>query len=142
MKLFLLISTFILCGAQVSADTLHVPSEQYSSIQSAIDDANDGDTVIISTGTYQENINFLGKAITVRSTDPNDPNIVAATIIDGNEPNDPDYGSVITFSSGEGNQSVLTGLTITGGTGFNRMGIQRHLSLSYYSSALCNIRRG
>ncbi|GAI61123.1 unnamed protein product, partial [marine sediment metagenome] len=43
--------------------------------------------------TYYENINFLGKAITVRSTDPNDPNVVAATIIDGNQPDDPNKAS-------------------------------------------------
>jgi len=117
MKRVLLIATFVLCWTQVSAETLHVPSEQYSTIQSAIDDANDGDAVVVSDGTYQENIDFLGRAITVRSADPNDPNVVAGTIIDGNAPADSNFGSVVTFNSGEDTNSVLSGFTITGGTG-------------------------
>ncbi len=41
------------------AATLDVPLE-YSTIQSAIDAANSGDTVLVDDGTYVENINFLG----------------------------------------------------------------------------------
>jgi hypothetical protein len=100
-----------------SAYTLYVPSGDYPTIQSAIDDANTGDTIIVSEDRYYENIDFLGKAITVRSTNPDDANIVAATIIDGNQPSDVNKGSVVTFRSGEGNDSVLSGFTITGGTG-------------------------
>ncbi len=117
MKRFLLIAAFTLCWTQVSAQTLYVSSGEYSSIQSAINDANDGDTIVVSAGTYQENINFLGKAITVRSVDPNDPNMVAATIIDGSNPVDPNIGSVVTFNNGEDTNSVLSGFTITEGTG-------------------------
>jgi parallel beta-helix repeat protein len=117
MKRFLLIAAFTLCLTQVSAQTLYVSSGEYSSIQSAINNANDGDTIVVSAGTYQENINFLGKAITVRSVDPNDPNVVVATIIDGSNPVDPNIGSVVTFNSGEDTNSVLSGFTITGGSG-------------------------
>ncbi|MCJ7778145.1 MAG: right-handed parallel beta-helix repeat-containing protein [Sedimentisphaerales bacterium] len=119
MARFVLIAVFAfaLCWTQVSAQTLYVPSGEYSSIQSAIDDANNGDTIVVSAGTYQENINFLGKAITVRSVDPNDPNMVAATIIDGSNPVDPNIGSVVTFNSGEGTNSVLSGFTIQNGSG-------------------------
>ena len=69
---------------------------------------------MVSAGTYHENINFLGKAVTVRSADPN---VAAGTIIDGNAPADINFGSVVTFNSGENANSVLTGFTITGGTG-------------------------
>jgi len=117
MKRFLLITAFVLSWTQVRADTLYVSAGEYSSIQSAIDDANDGDVIIADPNTYYENINFLGKAITVRSTDPNDPNVVAATIIDGNQPDDPNKASVVTFNNGEDANSVLSGFTITGGTG-------------------------
>jgi parallel beta-helix repeat protein len=117
MKRFLLIAAFTLCWTQVSAQTLYVPSAEYSTIQSTINDANDDDTIVVSAGTYQENINFLGKAITVRSVDPNDPNMVAATIIDGSNPVDPNIGSVVTFNGGEDANSVLSGFTITGGSG-------------------------
>lgn len=117
MKRLLPIAVFALCWTQLWAQTLYVGTGGYSSIQSAINDANNGDTIIVDANTYYENINFLGRAITVKSTDPNDPNVVAATIIDGNRPGDPNFGSVVIFNSGEDNQSVLTGFTITGGTG-------------------------
>jgi len=106
-----------LCWTSLSAQTLYVPSGEYSSIQSAINDANNGDTIVVSAGTYQENINFLGKAITVRSVDPNDPNVAAATIIDGSNPVDPNIGSVVTFNNGEDANSVLSGFTIQNGSG-------------------------
>lgn len=106
-----------MCWTQVSAQTLYVPSGEYSSIQSAINDANNGDTIIVSAGIYLENISFLGKAVTVRSADPNDPNVVAATIIDGSNPVDPNIGSVVTFNHNEGPNSVLAGFTIQNGSG-------------------------
>jgi parallel beta-helix repeat protein len=100
----------------LQAESLYVPS-QHSTIQSAIDAAINGDTIIVSPGVYLENINFKGKAITVQSTDPNNPNVVAATIINGSSPTDPNFGSVVIFKSGEDNNSILAGFTITGGTG-------------------------
>lgn len=116
-RILLTIVAFTLCRAQVLAQTLYVSPGEYSNIQSAINDADDGDTIIVSAGTYQENINFLGKAITVRSADPNDPNVVATTIIDGSNPVDLNIGSAVTFNTGEDTNSVLSGFSITGGTG-------------------------
>jgi len=117
MKGFLLIAAFLLCCPAVWGRELQVRPEDYNSIQSAIDDANDEDTVIVSAGTYPENIDFLGKAITVRSVDPNDPDVVAATIIDGSNSSDPNFGSVVTLKNGEDVNSVLSGFTIRNGTG-------------------------
>ncbi len=117
MKRLLLVITLALCCGEISADTLYVPSGQYSTIQSAIDDSNNGDTIIISAGTYLENIDFLGKAVILQSEDPNDPNVVATTIIDGSNPADPNIGSVVTFNKAEDANSVLTGFTIQNGTG-------------------------
>jgi len=93
------------------AETRLVPAN-YATIQQAIQESNDGDVVIVETGTYFENINFSGKNIVVSSTDPEDPEIVAATIIDGQS-----KGSVVTFENGETSEAVLTGFTITGGYG-------------------------
>jgi len=101
--LFLAIPTF------APAATRLVPS-QYQTIQEAIDETIDGDVVIVAEGTYFENINFNGKNITLRSINPNDPDIVATTIIDGMQ-----NGSVVTFNSGEDVNCVLSGFTITNG---------------------------
>ncbi|MFZ9880333.1 MAG: hypothetical protein ACO3QC_02895, partial [Phycisphaerales bacterium] len=51
------------CHAAFGADLL-VPS-QYATIQSAINAASAGDTVLVSPGVYSELIRFNGKAITV-----------------------------------------------------------------------------
>ena len=117
MKRYLVFAAFVLCCSTVWGRELQVPSVDYNSIQSAIDDANDDDVVTVGAGTYIENIDFLGKAITVQSANPNDPNVVAATIIDGSNSVDPNYGSVVIFRNGEDANSILSGFTITGGTG-------------------------
>ncbi|MHC4529372.1 MAG: gluzincin family metallopeptidase, partial [Planctomycetota bacterium] len=83
--------------------------KKYDYIQYAIYDANDGDEIVAQAGTYHENINFLGKDVTVRSKDPNDPAVVAATVIHGG-----DRGPAVTFSSGEGQDCALRGFTTTG----------------------------
>ncbi|MHC4693747.1 MAG: right-handed parallel beta-helix repeat-containing protein, partial [Planctomycetota bacterium] len=82
----------------------------FNKIQAAIDLAVDGDVVIVAEGRYFENINFNGKNITLRSTEPNDPNVTAATIIDGRN-----SGTVVTFNNGEDANCVLNGFTITNG---------------------------
>ena len=82
----------------------------YSTIQSAINAAKAGDSVLVFKGTYRENIDFLGKAISVRSVSG-----PQKTVIDG-EGSD----SVVTFKSSEGLRSVLNGFTITNGTGTPR----------------------
>ncbi len=82
-------------------------------IQGAINTAVDTDEIVVEPGTYNEVIDFTGKAITLRSTDPSDPAVVAATIIDGTGLNN----SVVKCISGEGPDTVLDGFTITGGAG-------------------------
>lgn len=82
----------------------------FGNIQAAINDSNDGDTIIVAEGRYFENINFNGMKIILTSSDPCNPDVVAATIIDGNQ-----NGSVVTFNSGEDANCVLNGFTITNG---------------------------
>lgn len=89
----------------------------YPTIQAAIDASVNGDTIILTPGRYtgddNRDIDYLGKAITVRSTDPNDPNIVETTIIDCNTIRREHRG--FEFHLGEDANSVLNGLTITKG---------------------------
>ncbi|MBE0640028.1 MAG: hypothetical protein IH598_16035, partial [Bacteroidales bacterium] len=97
---------------------IHVPADQ-PTIQAGIDVATTGDTVLVAEGTYYENINFRGKAITVGSHFLMDGNAnhIDNTVIDGSQPSHPDSASVVYFISGEDTTSVITGFTITGGGG-------------------------
>ncbi len=81
--------------------------KRYDYIRHAVNEAEPGDHIIVGTGIYSENINFKGKNLTLSSTDPNDPNVVAATVIDGGN-------QAVTFSGGEDANCVLAGFTITG----------------------------
>jgi hypothetical protein len=83
--------------------TITVPDD-YAKIQDAIDAAATGDTVTVKPGIYQENIDFKGKAVTVRSEQG-----ANVTVIDGRHNN----ASVVTCKSGEGPDSVLDGFTVT-----------------------------
>jgi hypothetical protein len=93
--------------------------QYFSTIQAGINAASDGEIVIVDDGTYMENINFKGKAITVASYYilDGDTNHINNTIIDGSQPSNPDSGSVVYFVSGEDTNSILSGFIITGGTG-------------------------
>jgi predicted outer membrane repeat protein len=78
------------------------------SIQSAINIASSGDTIVVAPGTYHEAIDFVGKAITVRSSGG-----PAVTTIDASAI----QASAVTFASGEPASTVLEGFTVTGGVG-------------------------
>lgn len=106
---------------------ISVPDD-ITTIQGAIDAAaSSGATITVSEGTYtgdgNRDFDFLGKAITVRSTDPNDPAVVAATIIScGGRSNH--YHRGFNFHTGETNSSILAGFTIEDGYNDYGGGIQ------------------
>jgi hypothetical protein len=98
----------MLATASLAQTTIHVgPGQAYTTIQSGIDAASAGDTVLVASGTYNENINFDGKAITVTSSG----GAAATTINGGNKPG----LATVTFANGETRSSVISGFTITGG---------------------------
>lgn len=89
--------------------------DDYTSMQEAIDDASEGDTIIVCPGTYYENIT-IAKNITLQSIDPNDWEIVESTIINGDTNDDGDGDdTVVTFDSGD-YESTFRGFTITNGS--------------------------
>jgi len=108
-----------LCSADILTVDDNGPAD-FNTIQSAINASTDGDTIIVNPGIYRGNgnrdIDFLGKAITLRSTDPNVPDIIASTIIDCNgTQQEPHRGFY--FHLSEDSNSVLDGLTISNGCG-------------------------
>ena len=69
--------------------------------------------IVLGAGVCQhlENLDFKGKSLALRSTDPNDPRVVASTILAGES-----RTAVVTLSSGKSGHPLIEGLTITGGT--------------------------
>lgn len=85
-------------------------------IQARIDEANDGDVIIIPPGHYpNERIAFGSKRVTLQSIDPSDPEVVAATVISGNLSGLSNGVPTITFLDGAA-PSEVSGFTIKGGT--------------------------
>src|SRR3984893_10821563 len=82
--------------------TIHVPGDA-ATIQAGINAASGGDTVLVAPGTYVENIDFKGKAITVTSSGG-----PTNTTIDGGQ-----KGIVVNFANNETRASVINGFTIT-----------------------------
>ncbi len=97
-------TAMLLAVSTAQAATIHVDDDNcpgpgdgsvgnpYCSIQIAIDNAVDTDEIVVAPGTYFEIIDFLGKAITLRSS--GGPEV---TIIDANF----DGGPGVTCESGE-----------------------------------------
>jgi len=97
---------------------IHVPGDQ-PTIQAGIDDAINGDTILVAPGTYFENINFNGKNIVVASHYVLDKELtfINSTIIDGSQAQYADTASCIRIVSGEDSTAVLQGFTIKQGSG-------------------------
>jgi hypothetical protein len=84
--------------------------DAFSTIQEGINSAQNGDELVVAAGAYTESIDFIGKNITLRSTDPTDRPIVSSTVIlPGDSP------EVVRFRSFETPEAALVGFTITGG---------------------------
>lgn len=93
---------FLLTGPVLAND---IPVPAGGDVQAAIVQAQDGDRVLVAAGTYNQTIDFLGKAIEVIGVAG-----AGATTLDGSgQP-----GPVVRFHQGEGPASRLQGFTVTG----------------------------
>jgi len=114
MKKIILFFTFLVAAVALQAQIIRIPAD-YPTINEGIWAANPGDTVLVSPGTYTENINFSGKGITVASLflTTQDTAYISQTQINGNLSGNP----VVTFQEAEDSTAVLCGFTITNGRG-------------------------
>jgi len=107
MKTTVFLSILFILSSTGFAATLYVPDD-FPTIQEAISAGEfAGDTIIVRPGTYVENIDFVGKAIHLKSEKG-----PVVTVIDGNQD-----GSVVKFENSEGFSSKIEGFTIRNGSG-------------------------
>ncbi|UCG61058.1 MAG: hypothetical protein JSV52_12115, partial [Candidatus Zixiibacteriota bacterium] len=129
MKKVIAIVAVVAWAGLVNAATINVPSDQ-PTIQAGISAAFAGDTVMVSPGTYVENVSFDGKAIVVISSDgPEVTTIQGAASassldvpgeVDSSGTSPTDFGTdaisaTVRFINSEPKGAVLCGFTITGG---------------------------
>jgi parallel beta-helix repeat protein len=105
--LFSLLAILGSLGA-LAQTTIHVPADE-PTIQAGIDAAKNGDTVLVSPGTYDENLDFKGKAITV-TTGAKSFADASTVIVNGTTD-----GPVVNFATNEPAGAVLNGFTLQGG---------------------------
>jgi hypothetical protein len=103
---FVVLGVLLAWTSGARAATLNVGAGQaYASIQSALDAANPGDTVLVAPGTYHEHLDFHNKAITLVSSGGADK-----TILDGSY-----TGPVVYLGTCAGAPAVLDGFTVQHG---------------------------
>ncbi|MHA2344368.1 MAG: right-handed parallel beta-helix repeat-containing protein, partial [Candidatus Hodarchaeales archaeon] len=99
---------FILLAGYTSATIINVPGD-YPTIQQGINASTNGDTVIVEDGVYTENIDFIGKSITVMSE--NGAESTSIQIANSAVP-------VVSFINGETRASTIMGFSIVGDLSF------------------------
>jgi predicted outer membrane repeat protein len=97
---------------------INVPGAEHTTIQSAINAAQNGDTIIISQGIYEENLTIANKSITIASnfiysTNQDD---ITNTIITNSSLPEAEKGRLITISGSLSTSLKIIGLTLKNGT--------------------------
>jgi parallel beta-helix repeat protein len=101
-RIMILVLGLMMLPALAVAATIHVPADQ-PTIQAGIDAAVNGDTVIVSQGTYLENVRLYGKNILLISETGRDFTFIEPAI---------QSVPIVKFIDNEDSTSVIDGFTI------------------------------
>ena len=87
-------------------------SEDYLLIQNAIENADNGDIILVEPGVYYEHISFLDKNISLVALPYSgyEDNTLGSVVLDG-----AGQGSVVTINNGQDQSSILLGFEIQNG---------------------------
>jgi len=102
---WLVAGSLIAAARDLRAETLRVPGD-HPTIQAAIDAAAPGDVIRVAAGTFTERIDLRGKRLRLAGAGAD------RTVVAAGSP-----GSTVTVALGEGEDTVLEGMTLRGGTG-------------------------
>jgi parallel beta-helix repeat protein len=105
MKRAIVFAVILMCAPLCLATTIHVPADQ-PAIQSGIDAAATGDTVLVAPGTYYPRINFNGKGVVVTSS--GGPEVTFL---------EPSRTPMVSFVNGEPSSAELSGFTFRNARG-------------------------
>ncbi len=124
-RAFLLAVVLLMGISATQARTITVDDDrtaEFTTIKAAVDAAEDGDVIVVGEGTYRgagaADILLSGKAVTVRSTDPDDPAVVSNTVVDLRI-DDGERHRFFELGPGKDSQLTLVGLTVTRSEAFS-----------------------
>ncbi|MEE9554584.1 MAG: right-handed parallel beta-helix repeat-containing protein, partial [candidate division Zixibacteria bacterium] len=95
-------ASIVLGCSSVYATTIHIPVD-FETIQEGIEASDNGDTVLVAEGIYQEHLDYLGKNIIVVSEAGPEVTVI--------EPQNSSQ-SIISFTTGEARNSIFSGFTV------------------------------
>ncbi|KPL01267.1 MAG: hypothetical protein AMJ91_00465 [candidate division Zixibacteria bacterium SM23_73_3] len=104
LSLLMVLISVLLVHGPTNATIIHVPADS-STIQGGINGAENGDTVLVAPDTYGEHINFLGKAILLKSEAGPEVTVIERSKVDVGL-------SIVSFINGEDSTSIIDGFTI------------------------------
>ncbi len=113
----------LISAGMTHAKTIMVDNDgtaDFRTIRAAVASAADGDVIILQPGRYAgaeaSDIIVSGTTLTIRSTDPNDPETVANTVIDC-QSDDEKTHRFLELAPNSGTDLTLVGLTMINGSG-------------------------
>jgi hypothetical protein len=118
---FHFVVSLLVFAAAVRGGTISVDARgaaDFRSLAAAVEAAHDGDVIVVAPGTHigggNRNVVINGKVLTIRSRDPNDPAVAAATIINCQGRAESPHRA-FEIAADTGGSLTLEGLTIING---------------------------